>query len=147
LLAPTPNRIASRAMRKPTSRLEDALAAILNENGIEHLREDSIDMPRVRHPETRREHRPDFFVPTTQLYIEVKGEMGMREIRKMSKLSQNPDLNYYLYQADDWDWDPQLGDWPDIDPAEVDRIQWRAYDARDAYLREHPTRVVGRPNP
>jgi hypothetical protein len=97
--------------------------------------------PPLKNPETGNAHYPDFFIPKTQLYIEVKGRMGMLDIRLIGKLAQQH-IKYYLYQPYDWDWDTQISDWPSgsLKSSMAKHMQARAKKAELEHLRLHPSR-------
>ena len=85
---------------------------------------------------------PDFYLPATLLYVEVKGLLTLREVRKMSRISASS-ANYYLYQATDPEWMPSVRDWPSsmMPPQQARKIDLDAQESTLEYLRRHPERI------
>jgi hypothetical protein len=124
------------------SKPEQDLAAIMLEANVEYLWGKG-QVPPMRHPETGQPHYADFYIPATSLYVEVKGQLTLREITKMARISASS-ANYYLYQATDPDWKALIADWPsNVMPSEqASKIEGEAEESRSAYLRRRPERLT-----
>lgn len=98
-------------------------------------------VPRLLLPATGRWNTADFFVPSVQLHIEVKGVLTFDSIRKLGGLAR-AESRYYLYQHNDWAWHPWATDWPEgsLSEAEKATLRDRAAEAERMHNRKHPTR-------
>lgn len=123
------------------NKTEGELAGFFAQNHIDFVAHD--DVPPLQNEETGREHRPDFFLPRTKQYVEVKGRMDFHDIRKVGPHCRSyRRVHYYLYQVHDPDWDPQIEDWPPgVLPATVaHRMVARAKRAASDHLARHQIR-------
>src|SRR5689334_19479047 len=118
---------------------EAALQAYLEASRIHAVARS--DVPSLVNRDTGRRNSADFFLPATALHIEVKGQMSLDAIRKLTALARATS-RYYLYQHRDWAWDPKVADWPDgvLSEAQARALQDRATKARRAHDAAHPSR-------
>jgi hypothetical protein len=118
---------------------EDALRTFLAQAQI--VARAGADVPTLIDPDTGRDNHADFFVPETNLHIEVKGQMTFDAIRKVAALTQATPA-YYLYQHRDWDWHPEVTDWPRgvLRPADVAALEKRVTAAGLLHRASHPPR-------
>lgn len=111
---------------------EISFADFLEANGIVFEYEGG---PRIRHPETTRRRSPDFYLPSSQLFVEVKGRAEMCDIRSLFQFCRSSH-NYYLYMPAAWEWPVGCEDWPTgaLQPETRKRFEERANAARDECL-------------
>lgn len=110
------------------SEYERNLARFFREHGIEF----EYHQRRVRSPLTGHWQIPDFYIPATELYIEVKGPMTLEAIQKAATLARvRP--TYYLYNCTDYDWRPRVEHWPEnvLDAATKKQIKEHARERED----------------
>ena len=100
------------------------------------------EVPSFVNPLTGSPATPDFFIPSPGFYIEVKGLMTFKAIRIMAHLARAKP-NYYLYQADDYDWRPKIDHWPlgSLTPLERKQIEGGAARAMNEHSFAHPPRT------
>lgn len=107
---------------------ERDLARFFREHGIEF----EAHSQWLRSPLTGRRQTPDFYIPGTKLYIEVKGKMTLEAIENAAALTDVVE-SYYLYNGDDYDWLPNIHHWPKgvLDPETANRLDQHAWDRRN----------------
>ncbi|MEY4544807.1 MAG: hypothetical protein RL685_1002 [Pseudomonadota bacterium] len=76
--------------------------------------------------------------------------MMLRELRKTVHAAHHPPhgVNYYLYQADDWDWETHIEDWPGsaLSNAKSRTITSHASDALMMHRHQQPPRASRAPH-
>lgn len=103
-------------MSKAWSNHEAVLADFFGENGIEALwaKNDKARMPSVENPVTGWPSWPDFFLPKSRLYVEVKGQnakVTFDGARALTEIIATGRTRYFLFQAGDHDWLPKIDHW------------------------------------
>lgn len=106
---------------------ERDLERFFREHGVEF----EVKSQWLRSPITGRPQTPDFYIPATKLYIEVKGKMTLEAIERAAALTDEVDT-YYLYNCDDYDWLPNIHQWPKgvLDPETAKRLDQHAWDRK-----------------
>jgi hypothetical protein len=51
---------------------------------------------------------PDFYLPVTNIHVEVKGQMTLHQVSKMLYLAERSGVAYYVVQCSEEDWDPTI---------------------------------------
>lgn len=83
-----------------------------------------------------KQAKADFYIPTADLYIEVKGQMTLHQVAKSLYLAQKSAHAYYLYQATEEDWDPTLGALIHISQPPPPSIQEAARKAYNRHIQQ-----------
>jgi hypothetical protein len=89
------------------SQLEDAIQAQLEYNKVPFTPQERI--PVESWPWKRpRSHSPkcDFYLPTGNIYVEVKGFMTIHAMAKLSWFCRQNHIRYYIFQGTEEDWNP-----------------------------------------
>ena len=88
------------------SKLEDTLEQYLKENNIEFKKQVPIPIETWPWKTEKSKSSPkcDFFLPSIDLYIEVKGYMTIEAMSKMQFLCDQKNLNYYIFQGTEHEW-------------------------------------------
>jgi len=91
------------------SKLETSIQDHLAKNNV--LFELQKPMPLKEWPwktqRSKQSPKCDLYLPTAQLYVEMKGYMTLYAISKMSWLCKQ-DFSYYIFQGTEDDWNPYI---------------------------------------
>lgn len=120
------------------SKNERNLARFFREHGIEFEAHGQC----LRSPLTGRWQTPDFYIPATELYIEVKGLMTLEAIQNAAALAEVVPT-YYFYNCTDYDWRPRVLHWPEnvLDSATKQQLEEHAWK-REAEVRAYSRNAV-----
>ena len=94
------------------SKLERDIEVALSREKIQFSRDNAaLQLPLDSWPWKRpgsRKPRCDFFIPSSSIYVEVKGFMTIHAMAQLSWLSRNETLRYFILQGTENDWNPYL---------------------------------------
>ena len=91
------------------SKFEEDLASRLENAGISFRRGTDVpSLPYDRLYGVKKTAIPDFYLPHSGIFIEVKGQMTLHQVSKMLFLAEHADVPYYVAQYSEEDWDPTV---------------------------------------